>query len=437
MKFLRILFLSIAIGGGCDTVFFGGEFEPSAYVYVPLGGSFPLGSASGEILLSTGSDKVNAVGVSPSGRALFVGGYDGNNLPFIYSLSEGSSQLVSVSVPTSSNGELSCLSIGNDGTAFMGGFLHNGSGDGFTPIVYRLEAGSNTATAVTLPDISAGIIYCVAVGPNGVAVVGGINDSNEPCIFTIEPGASSATSITIPSAPFGILFGAAIDSNNTAVLVGGNLSTNIPLIYRLESGASSATAITLPNENEGTASCVAMTPDNVAIIGGSEDAGPLIIWTLASEASAATAISSAINGSINTISIAPSGTAILGGANSSDNTPLAFWLPYQTNELTQISVSENTGEIYGTAVASDGTAILGGTDNTLNLPTLYQLSPLGTIASSISLDTSNDGAVRSVAIYHPSPATSTSTTLYDIDRLRTIYEEELEESKALLQQAGL
>jgi hypothetical protein len=283
------------------------------------------------------------------------------------------------------------------------GYVGEDSGVPSQLLANQFSLGDQTAANLTLPGNPQGSILYTAVDPyRGWVIYVGQAPGNFPLIFRGSVASSEIVSITPPAGISGELLGAAIDSDGNAVLVGTDATSNLPLILRLPLGASTAVQVPISGDglDGGSLNCVAMTPGNVAILGGQGTTIPLI-YTLAPEAAGPEAISlpdPSLNGAAVVIAIGPNGTAILGGNDYTNNQALIYRLAPNSSAADAITIPDpaDDGNLYCVAIGPDNTAILGGFTNTGLL--IYRIAPGSDSASLISNPTDDSGSINGVAI---------------------------------------
>ncbi len=327
----------------------------------------------------------NSAAFDSNGNAILVG--DSNNQSILFRLPFGASQVVGLTVPGADPITLLSVAMGAGNTAIMGGVNANSS----VPVAYILPEGASSAISVTLPNLtSSGQINSIAVGPDGTAILAGVDNTHtQALIYRLPHSSTVAEAISIPDpADGGQLNGVAIDSNGTAILVGATFSRDtLPLIYRLPSNSSSASIIANAGDLVGIFNAVAIGPNGVAVLGGTDDTNSLpLIWRVASGATTATSAQM------------PNATA---------------------------------GRIISVAVNSQNIAVLGGAYDDATLLAIFTLGPIDTVATPIgsSISLHQEGIVA-LAIYE-------SDGLYDIRRLRACYYLQQTESLVKLSASGL
>ena len=419
---------TIAIMGGASAIS-GSTAGPvlinSVDLYTSIATLDPIsGTPTGQIL---------AIGVDSQGNAI-LGGSNPSNEPIIYRLPFGSNTPVAIGVPGGAMPSIYGIVIDSNDTAILVGEDDQTSPS--VPIVYTLGSTDLTVTQLTLPSPVHGYLNAVAIGPNGTAIAaGGNTGTNVPLIYSLEEGSSTLNFILNPNGDTGSVNCVAIGPDNRAIL-GGDYVSLAPLIYSVAEGASMATLISTPGGAMGTLICDAVGSDGTAILAGQSGSDVPLIYHLTSGDSSVTLITNPNSdmGIINCVAITSADEAILGGQDQTSNQSIVYTLPSGATTALAIETPDPEGSIYGIAIDSSNTAVLVGENFYTDDALIYTLS--GSTLSSISgVSEEAFSNFNAVGTYPSSPPQGQG--LYDLNRLRSIYNEEVLEANAALRDAGL
>ncbi len=255
----------------------------------------PFGASQVTALTIPGTDPISlsAVAMGPGNTAIMGGSNTTSSVPVAYILPEGANTAIPISLPgVISNGQINGIAVGPDGTAILAGLDNTHD----QALIYRLAPGSTVAQAISIPDPgNEGLLIAVAIDSNGTAILAGSVFSRDdiPLIYRLLPNSSSASIISNAADITGYLYTVAIGPDGVAVVGGRDETNSRPLIWRVSSGATSATSVQTPNATHGTIRSVAVNSQNIAVLGGFyDDATVLSIFTLGPTDTVATAISS-------------------------------------------------------------------------------------------------------------------------------------------------
>jgi len=383
---------------------------------------------------SNAQGQINAIAIdSYTGRIIFAGETGLGDSFAIFTGSVASSSVTPVFFSAEQDpAEFFGVAFDSKGNAILVG---QGGESGILPAAYRLSTGSNELTSIALPGIDEGSINAVAFFPNNTAVLVGIdNTSSGPLIYLIPEGASEAALISLPDPSItGQLTCLAITPSGTAILGGTNFTDNNSLIYRLTEGSLTATAVSVPNTgDESHINAVAVTSDGTAVFGGNTTTLP-VIYTLSQGESSASAIANANgnDGIIYCVAIGPDNIAILGGQDNTTGLPLIYRLAQGSSSATSVSPpSSLSGVIIAAAIGNQNVATLVGATDDSN-PFAYTLGAQDSVASNIPISNPfTEGGFFTVAVY-------SCNGLYDIKRIRPYYYFQMDETINALQQSGL
>lgn len=277
----------------------------------------------------------------------------------------------------------------------------------YTPILNTLLIGETFTTPIAITN--AGQIGAVAVSSDGVAFLGGENtQSLTPLIYTLNLITNELTLLSNPNSNQGAIVSIATYSNGNAIFAGLDQTNMTPLAYLLEKGSNTLIPITFPLDAAGYIRSIAVGSDNVAIMVGNTDDGLSFIYKLEPESLTATSVSltAAENLFFIKVAIGPDLRAIIGGSTGNiTNSPVIYALDSGSETAYTISIpSSDEGSIESLAIRSDGTAFLGGSNTTNTTPSIYIL-PQGALSASI-FDTSS---LPSSTFYTVSVASNGST----------------------------
>ncbi len=415
-----------AILGGYSSP--GGGSDDANFVLV---NQLSVGSTSSSIPVTGVSlGEVSCIVIDANGGVIFGGFTSEFGAPLVQRLKIGSSITTSVATPLNQTGQILSIAITPDGTAILGG-INNVGNNGY-PLVYRLSAASNSAVYVPTPSgNNEGFIITVLARPDGSCILGGEDDTNSiPLVYKWENGI--LTLFSNPNLDGGYILTGAVASDGTVLLGGHDTTTSAPLIYRVS--GNTVEVIATPGGDLGGIGSIAIDSDGTAILAGSTDSNSPLVYRLLAGASSVSsiAIPGVDEGFINCISIGSNNEALLGGQDTTTNFPLIYRLPANSETLSIIAVPAIEGQIFCVAIDSNGTAIFGGTTNA-DAPIIYSLpleASTATVVASVFPPDSVFGQFECIAIYDPAP-------LYDFNRLKAIYNQQLDKTQIRLGQSGL
>jgi hypothetical protein len=254
---------SVAIGDDGTAVFGGATSSHYPVIYTLSQGSSEvtvIGLPNGDL------GAINWVAIGSDGRAVLAGKNDTTGTPLIYTLLRGESSAQSVTLPDASLGDLNGVAITADGRAILGG--EDTTSSPSSPLIYSLEQGSQVATRISTPNSGDDSdIIGVAVGPDNSTVLVGSNQS-DALIYKLPQGSNAVFQITVPNSNFAIVYCVAIGLDGTAIMGGRDGMYDSPIIYRLAKDSSVATSIPMPGSVLGGFNSVAIGSQNIAVLGG-------------------------------------------------------------------------------------------------------------------------------------------------------------------------
>jgi hypothetical protein len=391
---MRWLFPFFWTGIACADIALVGGFAQSV-----IGSDFPFFQISGSFYPGTPQMKLNGfpiisdafindIAVDPnSGNVLYILGGDYSPYPaFAYLGSVAGPNVIGIPLNTTEpDSFLSVVAYDQNGNAIIAGEDFYGD----LPRVFLLPSGSTELVEISVPGTNPVLIKAIAVTSNNVAIiVGQDQNTSKPVAYQYQAGQSAVSVLTIPSVPAVSEFSCVASFGETALIGGVDSGSGNSLIYRYSNGALTKISVAVLGDSQGVTS-IAFAPDGTATLVGKintiEGDFPLIYRVGLSSTSATTINNANANtGSPNAVAVDSYGNAWIGGLDQTLDTPLFWMLPSGATTAVQRELpTSDIGYIQNLAVGSQNEVVIIGSYTDINLPLIWTMNSGDTVPTRV------------------------------------------------------